>query len=128
MSINMNNKLKILIIEDDEIISDIYEKAFSIEYQSVICRNELEFYPALEKNNFDLFLIDLSLGKGKDGITLIHELRQMNEYATTPIFVVTAYTLLKDEEAAFNAGANAFFKKPVDYEVLLKEINKYLRK
>ncbi|MEW6702946.1 MAG: response regulator, partial [Bacteroidota bacterium] len=72
------------------------------------------------------FLIDLSLRGDKDGIYLIKELRRTEKYANTPIVVVTANALKRDEETAINAGATTFIRKPVENERLTAEFVRFL--
>jgi CheY-like chemotaxis protein len=88
----------------------------------VMCKNEDDFYAALKANKFDIFLIDILLVGTKDGIQLIKELRQMEEYKSVPIIVVTANVFKKDEENAMNAGATKFIRKPFNNKSLIVEL------
>jgi len=111
-----------MIVEDDDLNQLVYKAIINNKYDVVMCKNEDDFYPALRNNKFDLFLMDISLVGAKDGIQLIKELRQMAEYKTVPIIVVTANTFKRDEEIANDAGATKFFRKPFDNKILLDEI------
>jgi CheY-like chemotaxis protein len=124
--LSMKKKLKLLILEDDEAIMYVYKCIFSktFEYELVTCKNDIELYTALDNNSIDLFLIDLGLQQSKDGLQLIKELRQMNKYSFTPIVVVSAYTLLKDERESILAGATKFIRKPFDIKKLMDELTK----
>lgn len=99
----MHTKQKIMILEDDMLTQDVYRAVFSRrnELDFILCKDDEEFYTALRKNRFDAFLIDLALGAGKDGVQLIKELRQMEEYKSTPIIVVTALAMQKDERVVW---------------------------
>lgn len=112
----MEKKPKLLILEDDEIIKQVYHALFSKtnEFELNFCKNDTELAKELTKQHFDLFLIDLGLGEGKDGVEVIRDLRQMEEYKTTPILVITAYTTMKDERDCLIAGATKFIRKPFD--------------
>lgn len=116
----MEKKPKLMIVEDDDLNQLIYNRIFANKYNVVMCKNEDDFYPALKKNKFDIFLIDISLVGTKDGIQLIQELRQMKDYKSTPIIVVTANAFKKDEEIAKDAGATKFLRKPVDTKMLIE--------
>lgn len=122
----MKNKPLILILEDDEITQLVYHGMFSKspDFDIVLCKNDIELYAALEQNHFDLFLVDLGLSKSKDGMQLIKEIRQMDLYASTPVLVVSAYTMLQDEQECLAAGANKFIRKPFDMNHLRSEIKK----
>lgn len=112
----MEKKPKLLILEDDEIINQVYRALLSKtnEFELNFCKNDIELAKELTKQHFDLFLIDLGLGEGKDGVEIIKDLRQMEEYKTTPILVITAYTTMKDERDCLIAGATKFIRKPFD--------------
>ena len=122
----MEIKPKLLIVEDDEWNQKMYEVLFSKKFSVVICRNDEEFYTELPKDQFAIFIMDLSLLGNKDGIQLIKELRQMDMYKSTPIIVVTANAFQEDEQIALSAGATKFLRKPINNKVLLNELLKLL--
>lgn len=117
----MTTKPKLLIVEDDDWIIQIFSKVLSGDFQVEIAQTVPNFYSALGKNVFDVFLVDLSLRSEKNGLVLIEELRRMENYKKTPIVVVTANALRKDRESAFKAGATKFITKPVENNILLQE-------
>lgn len=117
----MSKMPKLLIIEDDEWILKIFSKVLSQKFDISIAQTIHEFYSCLEEKIFDVFLIDLSLRADKNGLELIEELRQNENYLNTPIVVVTANVLRKDRENSFNAGATKFIAKPVENHILLQE-------
>lgn len=119
-------KNKILVVEDDELNQRIYSLLLAKEYSITVCSNDKEFSAAIQKTDYDLFIIDLSLHSEKDGIQIIKELRGMDKYKKIPIMVVTAHAFKKDEDNSLAAGANVCIVKPVDNKLLLKEIKKYL--
>ncbi len=118
-------KNNIMIVEDDSLNQKIYNALFSEEYHIKICSNDAEMYAALSEDKFNLFIVDLALQSEKDGIQLIKELRQMEEYKNTPIMVVTSFAFQKDRTNAMEAGADEVFFKPIDNKVLLAEVKKY---
>ncbi len=124
----MENKPLILILEDDEITQLVYSSMFSKmnDFDILLCKNDKEFYAALEMHHFDLFMIDLGLNESKDGLQIIKELRQMDAYLSTPIIVVSAYTMQQDEHECLAAGANKFIRKPFEMNNLRSEIKKIM--
>ena len=108
----------ILIVEDDEIILDIFSRIFRKEFKVVSCPTVESFYQALHKSKVDLFVLDMALGSRKNGLDLIKELRDSVEYKTTPIVVVSAHAYIRDERIALMAGADKYIRKPIE--------NKYL--
>ena len=118
----MKSKPKLLIVEDDEWILKIFSKVFEKKFEINLAQTIQAFYSLIENNTYDGFLIDLSLRGEKNGLQLIEELRQMENYLKTPIVVVTANALRKDRENSLKAGATKFITKPVDNNVLLQEV------
>lgn len=122
----MSDKPKLLIIEDDDLILEIFGKVLARHFDVHTAKTVEEYYSYLSENSYSAFLVDLSLRGEKDGIYLIKELRQTEKYANTPIVVVTANALKRDEETAINAGATTFIRKPVENERLTAEFTKFL--
>ena len=117
----MDKKPKLLIVEDDEWIIKIFSKVLEKNFEINTAQTIHAFYTSINNNTYDVFLVDLSLRGEKNGLQLIEELRQMENYLKTPIVVVTANALRKDREQSFKAGATKYITKPVDNSVLLQE-------
>ncbi len=117
----MNTKPKLLIVEDDDLHQKVYNAVFSKHFDVTMCRDSAEFDTAIKKDRYHIFLIDISLVGARDGVQLIEELRQTVYYKTTPVMVVTANAFKKDEEIAMAAGATRYYRKPIDYKILVAE-------
>jgi CheY-like chemotaxis protein len=44
----------------------------------------------------------------------------------TPIIALTAYAMKGDDKKCLDAGCNGYMAKPVDHEILLEMLDKYL--
>jgi CheY-like chemotaxis protein len=122
---NPINKLKILIVEDDEtsekLISITVQK-FSKEIISV--RTGTEAVSACLKNSdIDLVLMDIQLPK-MDGYEATREIRKFNKDLI--IVAQTAYALNGDKEKALEAGCNDYISKPINEKLLSEIIIKYI--
>jgi DNA-binding response OmpR family regulator len=124
----MQDDINILIIEDEEIVLEVFTRILSKHFNVFSCRKVSEYEKLKESNRIDLFVIDISLGGEKDGIQLIKELRASSNYCNTLIVVVTAHAFNQDERAALAAGANKFLRKPVENDLLLITIKESLNK
>ena len=69
----------------------------------------------------DLILLDLGL-PGGDGFLVLDRMKSIASLACTPVIVVSARDPKTNEKRALDAGAEAFFQKPVDNEELMKAI------
>ena len=75
----------------------------------------------------DIILLDISLPK-MDGIEVLKILKQNKETANIPVIAVTAHAMKEDKEKFLAAGFNAYVTKPIEQEILLKTIEKWLKK
>src|SRR6185295_5867367 len=78
-----------------------------------------------KKESPDLILLDLGL-PGGDGFLVLERLRNIGLLASTPVIVVSARDPQTNEKRALDAGAEAFFQKPVDNEELMRAIGRAL--
>jgi two-component system, OmpR family, response regulator len=63
----------------------------------------------------DLIVLDLML-PGRSGLDVLHELRSAQDFAETPVIVISAWS--HSDEAAVEAGADRFVAKPFDPDEL----------
>lgn len=120
----MNNKYKILVIEDDENISAFVRAVLeSNNYQvltAVSCtQGELVFSSYIP----DLVILDLGL-PDKDGSEFIKYAR---DSSAVPIIVLSARTAESDKVAALDLGANDYIIKPFGTEEMLARVRAALR-
>jgi CheY-like chemotaxis protein len=80
---------------------------------------------ALVTEKPDLMILDLGLPCG-DGFVVMERLNKHDRLATIPVIVLTGRELANNRDRAMQAGAVAFFQKPVDDQQLLQAINKAL--
>ena len=73
----------------------------------------------------DLIITDVNM-PGKDGITLMREVRQLPQFSTTPLLVMSTDSQKHLIEEARTSGATGWLMKPVKQEDLLATIKKLL--
>jgi PAS domain S-box-containing protein len=66
---------------------------------------------ATEKK-YDLFLMDINLGGGKNGMEVVSEILKNEKYAGTPIVAVTAYAMGSDKAEFLEGGCTHYLPKP----------------
>lgn len=111
--------MKILLMEDDPVLSDILLDFLSESWDVDYAFNSYEVYNNLEHNKYDLFIFDINVA-GKTGLELLEELRKFNN--TTPAIIITAYTDTQYLKKAFALGAHDYIKKPFELEELSARI------
>ncbi len=118
--------MRILIIEDEEKISDFLQEGLQEEGFAVdLARDGGEGHFMATTNDYDLIVLDLMIPK-IDGLTLCHMLRA--EKIAIPIIMLTAKTGVKNKVAGLDAGADDYLTKPFAFEELLARIRAQLRK
>lgn len=116
----------ILVVEDEEINQLFLSVKLKKTFNTVIVDNATKALEALEKHQFDIILMDISLKGGLNGIELTKLLRETIEYKTIPIIAVTGHAFDQDRERCLAVGSNDYISKPFKIEELLEKINKYL--
>ena len=118
---NKEEKMKILLLEDDPVLGDIVSTYLTEFYEVSHAFDAKEAQGLIDENRYDLFIFDINVPV-KSGIALLEELRSFNN--TTPAIVVTAYADTKHLKASFEAGAHDYIKKPFDLEELKLRVEK----
>ena len=114
---------KILIAEDNDsnfILMTYILKKF---YEYDRARNGQEAVDMVEKNNYDLILMDIKMPvlDGMEATRLIKE-----KHPELPIIALTANAFDSDRQLAYEAGCNEFLPKPISSDVCLKTIAKLI--
>ena len=122
----MEEKLKILLCEDDENLGSLLREYLQAKgYDADLCPDGEEGYKAFLKNKYDLCVLDVMMPK-KDGFTLAQEIRSVN--SDIPIIFLTAKTLKEDVFEGFKNGADDYITKPFSMEELIFRIEAILRR
>ena len=117
---------KILLLEDDEILSDSLIELLESEGFDVVHAKDGE--DALQKTfeeRFDLFLFDVNV-PCIDGFELLKSLRDSDD--KTPTIFLTALSDIASLAKGFDIGADDYIKKPFEFDELLIRIHAILRK
>ena len=104
-------KKKILIIEDDEHVSKVYEIKFSKEgYDTIFVVNGEDGVEKIATEKPDLIILDLMVPK-KDGFVILEEIKKNPELAKIPVLVLSNLGQQSDKDRAMSLGANEYLVK-----------------
>ncbi len=125
------NRQKILIVDDDPVIVKAMSmKLASAGYQTISAADASGALTAARKEKPDLILLDINfpidVGVSWDGFKVIAWLQRIDEAKGTPVVVISGGDAAKFEKRAIEAGAIAYFQKPVDNDKLIALIKKTL--
>lgn len=76
---------------------------------------------------FDLLLVDIGLGGGKEGTALLDEIRSREDLGEIPAIAVTAYAMPGDKEELLNKGFDGYVGKPFRKADLTEAIEETLQ-
>jgi DNA-binding response OmpR family regulator len=103
--------VRILIVEDDDIVADAIARGLSADYAVLRVASAEAARTALETEEFALAVVDVGL-PGADGLTLVRRLR--GEGVAMPTLMLTARCTLADKVKALDTGADDFLSKPFE--------------
>ncbi|MGX7092974.1 response regulator transcription factor [Hutsoniella sourekii] len=117
---------EILIIEDDVAIQGLIGAILEQEgnYQVKSAYSGTEAILLLEKNHFDLMILDLML-PGKNGRQVLEEIKGQYQGG---VIVVSAVSELEDKVHLLKLGADDYMTKPFHQDELLARIESVLRR
>lgn len=105
------HKKKILIIEDDEHVSRVYEMKFLKEgYTTVLIASGEEATERVIEEIPDLIILDLMVPK-KDGFAILEEIKKNPDTANIPVLVLSNLGGKIDQDRAIMLGANEYMIK-----------------
>lgn len=116
---------RILVVEDEKDIQNII-KAFleNAGYKVEIADDGLDGINIIQKNKFDLILLDIMMPK-IDGFTVCEMIRKNSN---VPIIILTALTDEESQLKGFDKLADDYITKPFSMPVLLKHIEAIFRR
>jgi PAS domain S-box-containing protein len=114
---------RVLCLDDDETTLDLIKFYTYNRCQLDTAMKGPEALQLAKKTTYDLFLIDINLGRGMNGLQVVKELREMPMYKNTPIVAVTAYSMVGDREEFLSGGCTHYLSKPFLKEDFLGLLN-----
>jgi len=126
VEVSLINKLKILIVEDDETSEELISIAVKKFGSEIICvKTGTEAVEACHNNpDIDLVLMDIQLSE-MNGYEATQQIRQFNNKVI--IIAQTAFGLSGDKEKAIASGCNDYIAKPIKANELQQLIFKNLK-
>lgn len=120
--------MRILIVEDEEILaaiikSSMEEEGYSVDHVSdgdkALSRIQLSH------QEYDLIMLDLIL-PNKGGLEICQEIRKMNIH--TPVLILTVNDDLESKVSLFDSGADDYLAKPFEFKELFARIRAITRR
>ena len=117
---------KILIIDDEKDIRFLLSNILVDEnYTTIEAGNIQEAEKIIDNENFDLALVDISLGdKKKDGISLLKKIKKIN--SDIPVIMISGHATIQIAVDSIKEGAFEFLEKPFNTSRLLNFVKRAL--
>ena len=116
--------MKILVIDDEEVLRDVLETLLVREGFDVIsAATGEEGLSMLDSDVVDLIVLDVML-PGMSGMETLRSIKESNP--TTPVIIITAYSSIDGAIEAMKHGAFHYIPKPFKNEEVILTINKAL--
>jgi two-component system copper resistance phosphate regulon response regulator CusR len=118
--------MRILLVEDEPRLANLVARGLRDEAYAVdVCGDGRDAMVQAVVNEYDAIILDVML-PGKDGLTVLRELRARN--VRTPVLMVTARDAIADRIAGLDGGADDYLTKPFDFGELLARLRALLRR
>ena len=119
-----NNKLHILIVDDDDRIRNLLKDFLSDNHYIVsTAENAMQAKERLEYIKFDIIILDVMM-PGQNGYDLTRELKKT---LNVPIILLTAKGEVENRIKGLEIGAEDYISKPFEPKELLLRIRNILK-
>jgi len=115
----------LLIVDDDASTLASLARAFRLAgHEATVCDNANRALELVKSQPFDMMLSDVVM-PGKDGITLLEELRNLG--VTLPVVMISGQANIEMAVRATRLGAADFLEKPLSTDKLLLTVDNVLK-
>ena len=93
------DKTRVLLVEDEEYVIDMYRQVLEKNGATVtVAENGQKGIAALNKDTFDIVILDRILNDDMNGIDVLKHMREQEETKNTPVLILTNLDLAPEEE------------------------------
>jgi len=119
---------KIFIAEDNHHFCELYRLALGAEgYEVHFAYNGKEALEKIPTACPDLIILDVMMPE-MDGYEVCHKLRELPQFALTPIIMLTALSTDEDRIKGYQVGADDYITKPFSLKVLKVRVGSILER
>ncbi len=117
--------MKILLLEDDEVLAESLQEYLEMEGFEVdrVSRGEAFFERSYEEK-YDLYILDINV-PDLNGLEVLRAMKEAED--STPAIYISALTDIASMTRGFDLGALDYIKKPFDPEELVLRIHRHFR-
>lgn len=116
----------ILLVEDNEELRGAMRRLLERDYHVSEAGDGQTALKILEMDHTDLVVSDVMM-PGIDGMELCRRIKSQFDTAHIPVILLTARTTTQDRVEGYEAGADGYICKPLDFPVLTAKIGNLLK-
>jgi two-component system cell cycle response regulator DivK len=117
----------ILCVEDNVDNRILLRRVLQAEgYQVLEAGSAREALEISRASHLDLVLVDINM-PSVDGLTLTGQLKADARSGDVPVIAITANVMRGDQERTLAAGCDGYIQKPIDVDLLPRQISRFLR-
>jgi len=106
-----NREIKVLIIEDDIYISEMYRIKFESEkFKTIITNNGVKILEIIEKEKPNIILLDIVMPV-MDGFDVLKIIKNSKKHKNIPVVMLTNLSQKESIERGFELGAESYIVK-----------------
>jgi len=121
----MMTKKKILVVDDTDWNRDLLVQLLEEEYTVIQAVDGEKGVKMTQDEKPDLILMDLGMPV-MDGWEATRRIKANDALKQIPIIAATSHAMVGDEIEARKAGCDDYLPKPIDEDLLLQKIKKFL--
>lgn len=115
----------VLAVDDSRIIQHEIKKALEQEYNVILADNAVDALSIIYHQAIDILLLDVTM-PGVDGLELCRTVRNLPQFQSLPIVMITARDGAFDKVQGRLAGATEYLTKPFEHEKLREMVRNFL--
>ncbi len=119
-------KMKVLVVEDNEYLQEFLASAMSEEYEILIANEGMVAWEVIIKEMPDLIVSDIMM-PNMDGFDLCTKLKSTYETSHIPIILLTALADKAHQLKGLGLGADDYLTKPFDITILQQRIKTIIK-
>ncbi len=121
----MQEKSKILAVEDNSIILAVIEELLGSQYNLMTVSTGTDALKMAQEFQPDLIILDIML-PDMNGYDVCQQVRKSSSLRHTKIIMVSAKAMASDRLKGYQVGADDYLTKPFDEEELLAKVCAHL--
>lgn len=122
----MSTKLRILIVDDNEMTLTLVSKILELEgFEVNIASNAIDTFKMIGDNHYDLLILDVMM-PDMNGYDLCRVLRGEPYNIQSPVMILTAEGNNLERQRALDCGANDLLTKPFNMDIFNSHVKTLL--